>query len=111
MILRGEVYDVELGVPTGHEPATRRPGIVVSSNRVNNGVGGLVGIVPITSTRYGLRSHIELEVGTSGLGHESFARCDQIRMLSTLRLRSPRGHVVLAEMGEIDQALRFLLDL
>jgi mRNA interferase MazF len=111
VIWRGEVYDVDLGTPIGHEPSSVRPGVVVSADVISNGPGALVGVVPITSTRYGLRSHIELEIGLTGLSHNSFARCDQIRMLSTQRLRSQRGHVPTQRMDEIDRALRFILDL
>ena len=111
MIWSGEIYEVDLGVPVGREAQEFRPGVIVSADLVNNGPGGLVGVVPVISTRYGLRSHIELEVGSSGLDHESFARCDQIRMLSTRRLGSLRGHVPMEQMKEIDRALRFILDL
>ena len=78
MIWRGEVYQIDLGQPVGHEPAFHRPGVVVSSDLFNNGAGGLVVIVPVASVSYGLRSYIELEVGASGLEHRSYARCDQI---------------------------------
>jgi mRNA interferase MazF len=111
LIWRGEIYDVDLGVPVGHAPASLRPGVVVSADLINNGPGALVGVVPIISTRYKLRSHVELEPGTSGLEHESFARCDQLRMISIRRLSTQRGRIPTEEMHHIDQALRFVLDL
>jgi len=111
LIWRGEIYEVDLGVPLGHEAAHLRPGVVVSADLINNGPGAMVGVVPITSTRYGLRSHVELEQGDSGLGHDSFARCDQIRMLSTKRLSNHRGRISPESMQVIDRALRFVLDL
>ena len=111
LIWRGEVYAVDLGIPVGHEPARLRPGLVVSADLINNGHGELVGIVPITSTRYGLRSHIELGPGTTGLDHESYARCDQVRMISTQRLSARRGRVATDELHAIERALRFVFDL
>lgn len=111
MIWRGEVYEVDLGRPVGHEPAFRRPAVVVSSDILNNGPGELVVVVPITSTSYDLRSHIEIAVGTSGLEHVSYARCDQIRVVSTERTGARRGEVALDELRSIDRALRFILDL
>jgi mRNA interferase MazF len=111
LIWRGEIYDIDLGVPIGHEPAHIRPGLIVSADLINNGPGGLVGVVPITSTRYGLRSHTELEPGDTGFDHDSFARCDQIRMLSTKRLSNRRGRISPESMPAIDLALRFVLDL
>lgn len=36
VIWRGEVYEVDLGQPIGHEPAFRRPAVVVSVDILNN---------------------------------------------------------------------------
>lgn len=111
LIWRGEVYDVDLGRPVGHEPGFVRPAVVVSVDILNNGPGGLVVVVTVTSTAYGLRSHIELEPSSSGLDHTSYARCDQLRVVSTVRLASRRGMIGPDQLRSIDQALRFVLDL
>lgn len=111
MIWRGEVYDVDLGRPVGREPAFRRPAVVVSVDIVNNGPGGRVVVVPVTSTAYGLRSHVEVEPGTGGFEHTSYARCDQLRTVSIERLVFRRGVVGPDQLHAIDQALRFILDL
>jgi len=111
LIWRGEVYDVDLGQPIGHEPAFGRPAVVVSVDTINNGPGGLVVVVPVGSAAYGLRSHVELDREPSGLDHTSFARCDQLRVISTARLLTKRGMVSPEQLLPIDQALRFVLDL
>ncbi|WP_299166807.1 type II toxin-antitoxin system PemK/MazF family toxin [uncultured Arthrobacter sp.] len=111
LIWRGEIHDVDLGQPVGHEPAFRRPAVVVSVDIVNNGPGELVVVVPVTSRAFGLRSHVELDPGRSGLEHTSYARCDQLRVVSTTRLSSRRGMVDPDRLRSIDQALRFVLDL
>lgn len=112
LIWRGEIHDVDLGVPVGREPAFKRPGVVVSSDLLNNGPGDLVALVPVTTNGYGLRSHIELEPGEgSGLERTSHARCDQVRVISTRRLVRCRGTVSAQELRAIEQALRFVLDL
>ena len=111
LIWRGEIYDVDLGRPVGHEPAFRRPGVVVSVDLLNNGPGGLVVVVPVTTTGYGLRSHVELGAQGTGVDHTSYARCDQLRVISTERVSSRRGMIGPVEMRAIDQALRFVLDL
>ena len=111
LIWRGEVYHVDLGQPAGHEPAFRRPAVVVSVDILNNGAGALVVVVPITSTGYGLRSHVELEPEGCGLDHTSYARCDQLRVVSVERLSTRQGMVSPNQMRAIDQALRFVLDL
>jgi mRNA interferase MazF len=111
LIWRGEIYDVDLGHPIGHEPAFIRPAIVVSADVLNNSASGLVVVVPIGSTPYGLRSHVELQPGATGLDHSSYARCDQIRVVSTERVVSRRGMAGIEEVHAIDQSLRFILDL
>ena len=111
VIFRGEVYSVDLGRPVGHEPAFRRPAVIVSVDILSNGPGGCVIVVPVTTTGYGLRSHIEMDPGSSGLHHTSFARCDQLRVVSVQRLETRHGVVGLETMARIDQALRFVLDL
>ena len=111
LIWRGEVYSIDLGQPIGHEPGFTRPAVVVSADILNNGAGGLVVVVPVTSATYGLRSHIEVEPGTSGLEHTSYARCDQLRAISTDRLQSRRGIIGPDQLRSIDQAMRFVLDL
>jgi mRNA interferase MazF len=109
LIWRGEVYDVDLGRPIGHEPAFRRPAVVVSVDILNNGPGGLVVVVPVTTSGYGLRSHVELDPGTIGLEHTSYARCDQLRV-SVERLSARRGTVAPDQMRAIGQPLPFVLD-
>ncbi|TAM69228.1 MAG: type II toxin-antitoxin system PemK/MazF family toxin [Microbacteriaceae bacterium] len=63
------------------------------------------------SSRYGLRSHVALEPEHSGLEHISYARCDQLRLVSVERLTSRRGLIGPGSMQDIDQSLRFVLDL
>lgn len=111
LIWRSEIYEVDLGSPVGHELARVRPGLIVSADLVNNGSGQLVGVVPITSRDYGLRSHVELEPGMTGLDHVSFARCDQVRMIAVRRLLTRQGRTPVDSMESINWALRFIFDL
>ncbi|MGB2921268.1 MAG: type II toxin-antitoxin system PemK/MazF family toxin [Mycobacterium sp.] len=111
LIWRGEIYQVDLARPVGHEPAFRRPAVVVSVDILNNGPGGLVVVVPITTAGYGLRSHVELEPASSGLRHTSYARCDHLRVVSVERLSARQGMIGPEQMHAVDQALRFVLDL
>lgn len=43
---------------------------------LNEGPAGLVIVVPITTARRGLPSHIEVEPGDSGLDDVSYAKCE-----------------------------------
>lgn len=111
LIWRGEVYDIDLGNPVGRKPALVRPAVIVSTDLFNNGPGALVIVVPVGSVGYGLRSHIGLEPGLSGLNYRSYARCDQIRVVSTERILMQRGITEADQLHAIDEALRFILDL
>jgi mRNA interferase MazF len=84
---------------------------VISVDAVNDGPGGLVAVVPISSAACGLRSHIEIAPALSGLSHSSYARCDPLRVISTTRFVAHRGLVASTELQEIERALRFLLGL
>jgi len=64
-----------------------------------------------STSPYGLRSHIELDPGESGLARTSYAQCDQLRVVSTLRLRGRLGVLGPDRMMLVDKALRFVLDL
>ena len=85
--------------------------MVVSADLVNNGPGELVVVVPITTSGYGLRSHVELDAAGTGLAHTSYARCDQLRVVSVRRLSTQEGAVDPERMRTIEAALRFVLDL
>lgn len=83
----------------------------MSVDILNNGPDGLVFVVPLTTARYGLRSHVEIEPGGNGLDRISFARCDQLRTVSVVRLTTRLGMIAPELMQDIDQALHFVLDL
>jgi len=111
LIWRGEIYQVDLGHPIGHEPAFTRLAVVVSADVLNGSPGALVVIVPMTSTAYGLRSHVEIQPRASDLDHLSYARCDQLRVISTKRIVTRKGVAAADEVHAIDRALRFILNL
>lgn len=110
LIWRGEIHDVDLGQPIGHEAAHARPAVVISADVLNNGPGGMVALVPISTNGYGLRSHVELPPGEA-LDRRSYARCDQLRFVSSRRLLRCRGTVGPQELHAIERALRFVLEL
>lgn len=58
-----------------------------------------------------LAQPVELDPAGSGLDHTSYARCDQLRVVSVERLSSRQGMISPELMRAIDQALRFVLDL
>jgi len=51
---RGEVWFADLGHPIGHEQSGRRPVVVVSSDLMDDGPGGVVVVAPVTTAHRGL---------------------------------------------------------
>jgi mRNA interferase MazF len=108
---RGEVWVVDFGESLGHEQAGFRPAVVVSADRLNESPAGVLMVVPGTTARRDLPSHIEIEPGDSGLDQVTYAKCEDLKSISEKRLISRLGRVGPNVMFEIGRVLRFLLDL
>jgi mRNA interferase MazF len=108
---RGDLWLVDFGEPVGREQASLRPAVVVSADGLNEGPAGVVMVVPVTSTRRGLPSHIEIDDSDSGLDQVSYAKCEDLKSISDRRLMHRLGVVGAGVMVEIERVLRYLLDL
>lgn len=111
MTRRGDVWLVDFGDPVGREQSGRRPAVVVSADPLNESRAGVVIVIPCTTTRRGLPSHIEIEPGRSGLDDVSYAKCEDVKSVSEQRLVTRLGSVVDESLFAIVRVLRFLLDL
>lgn len=107
---RGDIWLVDFGDPIGTEQAGRRPGVVVSTNRLNDSRAGVVIIVPCTTTRRRLPSHIEIDASRSGLDETCYAKCEDVKSVSNQRLVANLGVAGDEVMFAISRALRFLLE-
>jgi mRNA interferase MazF len=110
-IHRGEVWLVDFGEPMGREQSGRRPAVVVSADGLNESRAGIVIVVPCTTARRGLPSHVELDPDSSGLDQLSYAKCEDVKSVSVERLIARLGHAPIDAMFDIARALRFLLEL
>ena len=108
---RGDVWLVDFGEPVGREQAGTRPAVVVSADALNEGPAGVLMVIPLTSTRRGLPSHIEIDSRSSGLDEVSYAKCEDLKSISDRRLVHRLGTVDPAAMAAIERVLRYLLDL
>lgn len=108
---RGEVWLVDFGEPVGREQAGRRPALILSADALNEGPAGLVIVVPITTARRGLSSHVEIEPGDSGLADASYAKCEDIKSISDRRLVTRLGATEPDIMFNVGRVLTYLLDL
>jgi mRNA interferase MazF len=108
---RGEVWLLDLNPTRGREQSGQRPALVVSVNGFNVSRAGLVIILPITSIRKAVRSHVEVVAPEGGLKIDSFIKCEDIRSLSKERFIGRWGVVSSATMRAVEERLRYLLDL
>ena len=111
MVSRGEIYFADLGLAVGRELSGRRPVVVVSAVDWLASNPPVVSVVPLTSTRRGWPTHVEIEPGASGLKVTSYAKCEDLRALSPLRFESRFGAVDPLIMLHIEGTLRRLLAL
>ncbi len=108
---RGEVWRVDLEPVRGHEQGRVRPALVISNDVFNHGPVGLVTIVPITTKSRPIRTFLRIDPPEGGLPQVSFIICDQVRTISKERLLKPFGAVSDPILAEVEQRLRFLLEL
>jgi len=92
---------------SGHEPAGRRPAVVLSPKAYNSRAGLLV-CVPVTNQVKGY----PFEVVLSGVGATGAALADQIKSLDwQARQVERKGKATTAEMAEIRAKIKLLLKL
>jgi mRNA interferase MazF len=104
------VWLVDPNPSRGHEQAGRRPALVVSADAFNRSRAGLVFVVPLTSRARGIPTHVEVRPPDGGLNETSWARCEDLRSVSTERLMTgPLGMVPTEVLGAIGERLRLLL--
>lgn len=111
MVRRGEVHLADLGEPVGHEQALRRPVVVVSAEPWLESNPPVIAVIPVTRTQRGRSTHVEIETGVSGLKATSYAKCEDIRSISPLRLQRQFGRVDEVVLIRIDTILRRILGL
>lgn len=108
---RGEVWFADLDPTRGHEQAGHRPVLVVSDSRYNNGPAGLVIVLPITSTRRGVKYHVPVEPPDGGLTRSGEILCDAVRSISKERLTRRLGLLAGTTLATVERRLNFLLNL
>lgn len=106
---RGDLWLIDFGDPIGREQAGRRPAVVVSADQLNESRAGVVIVVPCTTTRRDLPSHIELDPTESGLDEVSYAKCEDVKSVSTERLIARVGAAPLQAVHDVAEVLRYLL--
>jgi mRNA interferase MazF len=103
-----QVWWVDFNPQLGREQAGLRPAIVVGSPLACSLPNGLVIVVPMTTRDRGLPFHPAVQFGNK----TGYAMTDQIKAISTQRLRKPHRHAIDADdMEAVKFALRRMLDI
>lgn len=108
---QADVWMADLDPTRGHEQAGKRPVLVISEDVFNGSPAGLVVILPITSKSKGIRSHVPVAPGETGLRTQSFVICEQPRTIARERLGKRIGRINDGLLGNVQGWLRVLLGL
>ncbi len=108
----GDVVDLDLGLPQGHEAGFRHPAVVVTAQRILNAEPSVIHVVPLTSTIRDYDSEITIEPDDrNGLSVTSAAQCQHLRAVSPRRIASTRGNVEAATLAQLRETISTILDL
>ena len=102
---------VDLNPTRGHEQAGIRPGLVISVDKFNHGLAGLVVMLPITTKAKGIPFHVRIDPPEGGLKMKSFIKCEEVRSIAKERLSRWLGKISINSMVEVEDRLRILLNL
>ena len=114
MISQGEIYVFDFGYPGDNRQAGIRPAVIVQTDLLNCVESyGLTMVVPIsTKGKDAVPSHILVDPEPSnGLSQRSYAKCEQIHIVSKSKLGNRIGQVSKSQLYLIKAALRNVLAL
>jgi mRNA interferase MazF len=112
MLTAGDVVQVDLGVPAGHEVGFPHPAVIITAQRVLDHEPTVVHVVPLTSTMRGYESEVPIDPDdANGLDRRSAAQCQHLRSVSRGRIAGRRGAVGAADLAAVRDTVAALLDL
>lgn len=112
MLTSGDIVELDLGAPEGHEAGFRHPAVLVTSQRVLDAEPSVVHVVPLTSTIRPFDSEVTIEANKhNGLSFTSAAQCQHLRAVSPRRIRSVSGNAGPVLLAQIRETIAVLLDL
>ncbi|MGL5818789.1 MAG: type II toxin-antitoxin system PemK/MazF family toxin [Phycicoccus sp.] len=101
---RGDVHLCDFGDPIGHEPAFRRPAVVISAPELSR--FGLPVVLPVTRTKRDYPTHVELD---GVLPVTCYVQCEQIRAVAGERLLTRVGALDPVSLIQVETILRRVL--
>ncbi len=108
-VKRGEIWWADLYPPKGSEQRGHRPVLVISNDQLHRIPLGLLWILPLTTSDYGVPNHVEVSPPEANIPEPSFVMCEQIRTITEERLDGKIGGLERDTLAEVDQKVRWLL--
>jgi mRNA interferase MazF len=112
----GDIYWVDLGMPSTHEQAKRRPCVVMSRAEVN-ATGGTVVVVPLSSTLFKANAYrikvplAMIQVNPGQSLHDSVALCDHVREVDKQRLETYAGKLTRTAVTGVSLGLAYIFNI
>ncbi|MES9901905.1 MAG: type II toxin-antitoxin system PemK/MazF family toxin [Sedimenticola sp.] len=112
VIKQGEIYWVDLGEPSGSEPAYRHPHIVIQNNIFNSSNINTVVVCSLTTNlkRAKAPGNVSLNKGEANLPKKSVVNVSQIYTVNKSDLSEKIGQISEKKMYEILEGLSLLTE-
>jgi mRNA interferase MazF len=113
VILRGQVWWADLGVPRGASPGFERPVVVIQANGFNKtDIDSVIIAISTTNLRLArMPGNVSVQAGIGGLKEDSVINITQLFTVDKTDLLELLGSVPRDIMGQIDDGLRLVLSL
>lgn len=106
---QGDVWLIDLNPTQGHEQEGRRPALILSVDKFNQGSAELVIVAPITTVDKRQPLHVRVEAPEGGLREHSFVKAEEVRSISTGRLIERWGRVERSTLRAVVGRVRLLI--
>jgi len=112
VIRQGDIYWVDLGVPTGSEPAYRHPHLVIQNNLFNASKINTVVVCALTSNlkRANSPGNVTLKKGEANLPKKSVVNITQIYTVNKTDLIEKIGSITLHRLKEVLDGINLLTE-
>ena len=113
MIVRGELWWADLGLPRGSAPALRRPVLIVSADQYNRSKVRTVTVVVLTTNRQlaALPGNVVVPADLGGLPQDSVVNITQVATVDRNTLEERIGLLPDWLLGQVDAGLQRALGL
>ena len=111
VLIRGEVWLADLEPRLSGELSRARLIVIVSVTRFNNGPADLLLVLPITTRRQDIPTHVLVSPPEGGLSKDGYILCEQLQCMQRNRLLKRLGNIERRTMAAVEDRLCILLNL